>query len=86
MSDSTIVRFEDESEENGGKRATSSLTEKYFFDSRIVMVTGEISHTLAERVCLSLFALAQASDDPHNRHHFLAWRARGIRGYDSRHN
>jgi len=64
MSDSTIVRFEDESEENGGKRATSSLTEKYFFDSRIVMVTGEISHTLAERVCLSLFALAQASDDP----------------------
>jgi len=64
MSDNTTVRFEEESDENDAKRPTSSLAEKYFFDSRIVMVTGEISHTLAERVCLSLFALAQASDDP----------------------
>ena len=42
----------------------SRHVDKHYFDSRIVMVTGEISHTLAERVCVNLFALAQAGNDP----------------------
>ena len=43
---------------------TSSLVDKHYFDSRIVMITGEINHTLAERACVNLFALAQAGNDP----------------------
>lgn len=54
----------DDSDDDDQKRPTSSIAEKYFFESRIVMVTGQITHTLAERVCLSLFALSEASDDP----------------------
>ena len=38
--------------------------EKHYFDSRIVMLTGEVTHALAERVCVNLYALAQASHDP----------------------
>lgn len=40
------------------------IVEKHYFDSRIVMLTGEVNHVLAERVCVNLFALAQASNDP----------------------
>jgi ATP-dependent Clp protease, protease subunit len=40
------------------------LVEKHYFESRIVMITGEINHTLAERVCINLYALAHASNDP----------------------
>jgi len=64
VTDKTIVRLDDDSDEKDGRGATSSIAEKYFFESRVVMITGQITHTLAERVCLSLFALAQASDDP----------------------
>jgi ATP-dependent Clp protease protease subunit len=42
----------------------SRLVDRHYFDSRIVMITGEITHTLAERVCVNLFALAQAGSDP----------------------
>ena len=64
VSDKNIVRLDDDSEDKDSKGPISSIAEKYFFDSRVVMITGQITHTLAERVCLSLFALAQASDDP----------------------
>jgi len=53
------------SEESDPREAkTSWLVEKHYFESRIVMLTGEINHTLAERVCINLYALAQASNDP----------------------
>lgn len=42
----------------------SRQVDKHFFDARIVMLTGEVNHMLAERVCMNLFALAQASNDP----------------------
>ncbi|MCR9139349.1 MAG: ATP-dependent Clp protease proteolytic subunit [Alphaproteobacteria bacterium] len=55
----------DDGDENGKKLAGGSgLIDKHYFQSRIVMVTGEINHTLAERVCVNLLALANASDDP----------------------
>jgi ATP-dependent Clp protease, protease subunit len=38
--------------------------EKHFFDSRIVMMTGEVNNVMAERICMNLYALAQASNDP----------------------
>lgn len=55
---------EEEKEEAPGGIKNSRQVDKHYFDSRIVMVTGEISHTLAERVCVNLFALAQAGNDP----------------------
>ena len=55
---------EEESEESPGSTRTSRLVDKHYFDSRIVMITGEINHTLAERVCVNLFALAQANEHP----------------------
>lgn len=58
------TRFEDGEDQDKGRRGASSLVEKHYFESRIVMVTGEINHTLAERVCVSLLALANASNDP----------------------
>ena len=55
---------EEEKDEAPGDIKNSRLVDKHYFDSRIVMITGEISHTLAERVCVNLFALAQAGNDP----------------------
>lgn len=55
---------EEEKEEAPGGVKTSRQVDKHYFDSRIVMITGEITHTLAERVCVNLFALAQAGNDP----------------------
>jgi ATP-dependent Clp protease, protease subunit len=54
------------SEDDEGPRDAkpSPLVDKHYFASRIVMITGEINHTLAEKVCVNLFALAQASNDP----------------------
>ena len=57
---------EEEKEEAPGAVKSSRQVDKHYFDSRIVMITGEISHTLAERVCVNLFALAQAGNDPIN--------------------
>ena len=51
---------EEEKEEAPGGIKNSRQVDKHYFDSRIVMITGEITHTLAERVCVNLFALAQA--------------------------
>lgn len=42
----------------------SRPVEKHFFDSRIVMMTGEVNNVMAERICMNLYALAQASNDP----------------------
>ena len=53
-----------EEDEAPGSVKNSRLVDKHYFESRIVMITGEINHTLAERVCVNLFALAQAGNDP----------------------
>jgi ATP-dependent Clp protease protease subunit len=58
------MRLDDADEQTKGKPGSSWLIEKHYFESRIVMVTGEINHTLAEKVCVNLLALANASDDP----------------------
>jgi ATP-dependent Clp protease, protease subunit len=38
--------------------------DRFYFESRIVLLTGEVNHQMAERVCINLYALAKASDDP----------------------
>ena len=57
-------RLADEEDDAPDAVKSSRLVDKHYFASRIVMITGEINHTLAERVCVNLFALAQASDAP----------------------
>lgn len=58
------IRLDDGDDQAKGRAGGSGLIDKHYFESRIVMVTGEINHTLAERVCVNLLALANASDDP----------------------
>lgn len=57
-------RLADEEDDAPASVKNSRQVDKHYFDSRIVMITGEITHTLAERVCVNLFALAQAGNDP----------------------
>jgi ATP-dependent Clp protease protease subunit len=59
------ARFADDEDDAAPASVKNSRqVDKHYFDSRIVMVTGEINHTMAERVCVNLFALAQAGNDP----------------------
>jgi len=58
------TRLDEGEEQTKSEPAGSWLIGKHYFESRIVMVTGEINHTLAEKVCINLLALANASDDP----------------------
>jgi ATP-dependent Clp protease, protease subunit len=58
------TRFAEDDDEAPNTARPSRIVDKHYFDSRIVMITGEINHTLAERVCINLYALAQASNDP----------------------
>ena len=50
----------DEKSQSGGK------AEQLFFNSRNVIITGEINNKLAERTVKHLLALAEDSDDPIN--------------------
>jgi ATP-dependent Clp protease, protease subunit len=59
----TPTRLHDDEEPAKGA-PTPRLVEKHFFDSRIVMMTGEVNNVMAERICMNLYALAQASNDP----------------------
>jgi ATP-dependent Clp protease protease subunit len=59
------ARFADDEDDAAPASVKNSRqVDRHYFDSRIVMVTGEINHTMAERVCVTLFALAQAGNDP----------------------
>ena len=58
------ARFADEEDDAPASVKNSRQVDRHYFVSRIVMVTGEINHTMAERVCVNLFALAQAGSDP----------------------
>ncbi len=64
FSNTTPPRRMSEDDEAPKDTKPSPLVDKHYFASRIVMITGEINHTLAEKVCVNLFALAQASNDP----------------------
>lgn len=62
MNTSTRLDADTESDDQSGKMSNSM--EKHYIDARIVMVTGEINHKMAQRACQELIALAQISDDP----------------------
>ncbi|MEI2384120.1 ATP-dependent Clp protease proteolytic subunit [Breoghania sp. JC706] len=56
---------EDEDEEKT-KTPASIQVDKHLFESRTVLITGQISQELARDVCARLLALAQVSEDPIN--------------------
>ncbi len=61
------VRFDDdEDEEDKSKLPHSTPVDKNLFDSRTVLVTGQITMDLARDVTARLLALAHASEDPIN--------------------
>ena len=43
---------------------TEGMVEQFAFKSRFVLVFGEVDHSLAQRACERLIALAQESDAP----------------------
>jgi ATP-dependent Clp protease, protease subunit len=57
------ARFSDD-EAPARELPTPRVVEKHYFESRIVMMTGEVNSVMAERICINLYALAQASNDP----------------------
>ncbi len=60
------ARFEDDDDEKSkedGKEKSPSV-DKYLFDARTVLITGQVSQDMARDVSARLLALAQASDDP----------------------
>ena len=55
---------DEEKSEKDEKKEAAPGVEKHLFDSRTVLVTGQITQDLARDTTARLLALAQASDDP----------------------
>ena len=49
-----------------GQVSRRGAIEEHFFQSRTIVLTGEITHQLAQRVTEHMLALAETSDDPIN--------------------
>lgn len=54
----------DDDSDKDDKKETSPGVEKHLFDSRTVLITGQITQDLARDTSARLLALSQASDDP----------------------
>lgn len=51
-------------EDGNDKDSQSPRIDKYLFDSRHILITGEVNQDMARDVCARLFAMAHVSDDP----------------------
>lgn len=60
------VRSEDDDDKKtrDDDKEKSPSVDKYLFDARTVLITGQVSQEMARDVSARLLALAQASDDP----------------------
>ncbi len=60
------IRLDDEDEDNSAKKeeSPSSLMEKALFESRTILLTGEINDKQARSVCAQLLAYSAVSDKP----------------------
>ena len=54
----------DDEDDKDDKKEASPGVDKHLFESRTVLITGQISQDLARDTAARLLALAQASDDP----------------------
>lgn len=64
LATSTIKPAHLDDEEKDDKKEASPGVDKHLFDSRTVLITGQITQDLARDTTARLLALAQASDDP----------------------
>lgn len=51
-------------EDENEKEAPSPRIDKHLFDSRHILLTGEVSQEMARDACARLFAMAHVSEDP----------------------
>ena len=51
-------------EEGGDKESQSPRIDKHLFDSRHILITGEVNQEMARDICARLFAMAHVSEDP----------------------
>ena len=56
--------LDDDKEKDDEKKEGAPSVEKHLFDSRTVLITGQITQDLARDTSARLLALAQASNDP----------------------
>lgn len=56
--------LDDDKKDDDEKKDAAPGVEKHLFDSRTVLITGQITQDLARDTTARLLALAQASDDP----------------------
>lgn len=60
----TLHRLDSETEERKPEPTLASAVGKSLFDSRTILLTGEINSDLAEKVCAQLLALSHTSQAP----------------------
>lgn len=58
------AHLDDEDDKEDDKKEASPGVDKHLFESRTVLITGQITQELARDTTARLLALAQASDDP----------------------
>lgn len=63
MTPQPVVLDDDEKKDEDDTKASPGV-EKHLFDSRTVLVTGQVSQEMAKEVVARLLALSQVSDDP----------------------
>ena len=56
--------LDDDKDKDDEKKEGAPSVEKHLFDSRTVLITGQITQDLARDTSARLLALAQASDEP----------------------
>jgi ATP-dependent Clp protease protease subunit len=59
-----MAGLSDKSDSPESTTKTEGMVEQFAFKSRFVLVFGEVDHSLAQRACERLIALAQESDAP----------------------
>lgn len=65
MTDFTApVHLDDDDSDEKKDKAGAPMVDKHLFDSRTVLITGQVTMDMAREVCARLLALAQVSDDP----------------------
>lgn len=64
MNDKYLVSNNEEEQEEAKHSSIAPLISKCLFDSRMVLITGEVSQQTARDICSQLFALAAVSSDP----------------------
>lgn len=55
---------DDKDDEESATKAPSYVVDKHLFDSRTILITGQVTMEMARDVCARLLAMAQVSDDP----------------------